>query len=135
MHDKVKVGSVAVGDWSILTNSKDISNCSWKITTSTGSSLLVLHFNMSLGWKYSDTGTKCNFSQTFIDYDFRFGPYCKYDKGTKFPYITNDVYSHLKIVNPTPAPYFMSLYYEAATKGMLNINIFIFVVVLCSLLP
>ena len=126
IRDKVKVGSVAVGKWSILTDSKDISNCSWKIKTSPGSSLLVLYFNMSLGWKYSYNGTKCNFTQTFVDYDFRLGPYCKYDKATKFPYITTDVYSHLKIANPKPAPYFMSLYYEAATKGILNINMFSF---------
>ena len=120
IRDKVKVGSAAVGKWSIFKNSKDISNCSWRITTSSpGSSLLILYFNMDLGWK-------CNFSQTFIDYNFRFGPYCKNDKKTKIPYIANDVDSHLKIANPTPAPNFMSFYYEAATKGMLNIKQFSF---------
>ena len=89
---------------------------------------------MSLGWKYSDTETTCNFSQTFIDYDFRFGPYCQYHKRTKIPYISNDVGSHLKIVNPTPAPYLMSLYYEAATKGKINTNIFFIYRSTCSLL-
>ena len=129
IRDKVKVGSAAVGKWSILTNSKDISNCSWRImTSSSGSSLLILYFNMDLGWK-------CNFSQTIIDYDFRFGPYCKKHKETIIPYITNDVDSHLKIANPKLAPNFMSLYYEAATKGMLNINNFSFLEALVHCYP
>ena len=135
IRDKVKAGSVAVGKWTILTNSKDISNCSWRIATSAGSSLLLLYFNMSLGWKYSDTETTCNFSQTFIDYDFRFGPYCQYHKRTKIPYISNDVGSHLKIVNPTPAPYLMSLYYEAATKGKIIQTFFSFIGVLVHYCP
>ena len=135
IRDKVKTGSAAVGKWSILTNSRDISNCSWKITASAGSSLLLLYFNMSLGWKYSDTGTTCNFSQTFIDYDFIFGPYCQNDKRTKIPYIANDVGSHLKIANPMPASYLMSIYYEAATKGKINTNIFSFIGVLVQCCP
>ena len=135
IRDKVKTGSAAVGKWSILTNSRDISNCSWKITASAGSSLLLLYFNMSLAWKYSDTGTTCNFSQTFIDYDFIFGPYCQNDKRTKIPYIANDVGSHLKIANPMPASYLMSIYYEAATKGKINTNIFSFIGVLVQCCP
>lgn len=118
---KVKVGSPGLGEWLQLGNARNTSNCSWEITAR-GShvTLLLLYFDMKLGGKYLKGKGECGVGRVFIEFDHRHGPYCEGHLPSKIPYSANVVNANIRAA-PMPAPFYINLYYEAATYGKLKL--------------